>query len=90
MLNPDFKEIISAFNGADVEYLIVGAYAVAAHGLPRTTGEIDERFERIAGETERRWAPCNAQARRTLYGCHIAGDRRGVWRLDRLGEIDRR
>ena len=40
MLNRDFKEIISAFNGADVEYLIVGAYAVAAHGLLRTTGDI--------------------------------------------------
>jgi hypothetical protein len=38
MLNPDFKEIMSAFNDADVENLIVGAYAVTAHGLPRTVG----------------------------------------------------
>jgi len=41
MLNPDFKEIISAFNAARVEYLVVGGYALAAHGLPRATGDID-------------------------------------------------
>ena len=55
MLNRDVKEIISAFNAANVEYLIVGVYAVAAHGLPRTTGDIDfwvrpthENAERVA------------------------------------------
>ena len=41
MLNHDFKEIISAFNAARVEYLVVGGYALAAHGLPRATGDID-------------------------------------------------
>ena len=41
MLNPDFREILSAFNAERVEYLLVGAYAVAAHGLPRATGDID-------------------------------------------------
>lgn len=40
-LNPDFRDILSMFNEAGVEYLIVGAYAVAAHGLPRATGDID-------------------------------------------------
>ncbi len=41
MLNPDFHDILSAFNAERVEYLLVGAYAVAAHGLPRATGDID-------------------------------------------------
>jgi hypothetical protein len=41
MLNPDFHDILSAFNAARVEYLLVGAYALAAHGLPRATGDID-------------------------------------------------
>ena len=41
MLNPDFHEILSAFNAEGVEYLLVGAYALAAHGLPRATGDID-------------------------------------------------
>lgn len=55
MLNPDFKEIISAFNAANVEYLIVGAYAVAAHGLPRTTGDIDFWVRPSQENAERVW-----------------------------------
>lgn len=41
MLNPDYRDILSSFNDAKVEYVVVGAYAVAAHGLPRATGDID-------------------------------------------------
>lgn len=41
MLNPDFHDILSEFNEKRVDYLLVGAYAVAAHGLPRATGDID-------------------------------------------------
>lgn len=40
-LNPDFRDILSCFNAERVEYLVVGAYALAAHGLPRATGDID-------------------------------------------------
>ena len=41
MLNPDFHDILSEFCAAKVEFLLVGAYALAAHGLPRATGDID-------------------------------------------------
>lgn len=41
MLNPDFRDILSEFCGAGIEFLLVGAYALAAHGLPRATGDID-------------------------------------------------
>ena len=41
MLNPNFKDMLSALNAASVEYLVVGAYAMAAHGCPRATGDID-------------------------------------------------
>ena len=41
MLNPDYQDILSAFNEEKVEYLLVGAYALAVHGLPRATGDID-------------------------------------------------
>ena len=40
-LKADFKEFAELFNAAGVEYLVVGAYAVAFHGLPRFTGDID-------------------------------------------------
>ena len=41
MLNSDFREILSVFCEEKVEFMLVGAYAVAAHGLPRATGDID-------------------------------------------------
>jgi hypothetical protein len=40
-LNPIFHEILSAFRAAGVEFMVVGGYAVAAHGVPRATGDID-------------------------------------------------
>lgn len=40
-MHPDFLDLISAFNAERVEYLVVGAHALAAHGLPRATGDID-------------------------------------------------
>jgi hypothetical protein len=41
LLNSDFRDILSAFSEEKVEFILVGAYAVAAHGLPRATGDID-------------------------------------------------
>lgn len=37
----DFKELLELFNKHKVEYLIVGGYALAFHGAPRFTGDID-------------------------------------------------
>jgi hypothetical protein len=55
MLNRDFREIISAFNDGAVDYLVVGAYAVAAHGLPRATGDIDLWIRPTAENAQRTW-----------------------------------
>ncbi len=41
LLNPDFRDILSAFYDEQVEFMIVGAYALAFHGFPRATGDID-------------------------------------------------
>lgn len=40
-MNPDFKDLLSAFNEHLVEYLIVGAHALAAHGHVRATKDLD-------------------------------------------------
>ena len=40
-LNPDFLEFIECLEENETEYLIVGGYAVALHGFPRYTGDID-------------------------------------------------
>ena len=41
MLNPDFSDMLSAFTAENVEFLVVGAYALGAHGAPRATGDLD-------------------------------------------------
>ncbi len=41
MLNQDYKDILSILLARRVEFLLVGAYAMAAHGFPRATGDID-------------------------------------------------
>lgn len=40
-LNRDFKEFVKSFIDRDVRFLIVGGYAVAAHGYPRYTKDLD-------------------------------------------------
>jgi hypothetical protein len=37
----DFRDLLASFNKHKVEYLIVGGYALAFHGAPRYTGDID-------------------------------------------------
>ena len=37
----DFKELLELLNSHRVEYLLVGAYALAFHGAPRFTGDLD-------------------------------------------------
>jgi hypothetical protein len=41
MLNSDFKEFIQLLNDNQVKYLVIGGYAVAVHGHPRYTKDID-------------------------------------------------
>lgn len=41
MLSKDFKEFAELLNSIGVEYLVVGGYALAAHGHPRYTGDLD-------------------------------------------------
>jgi hypothetical protein len=41
MLNPDFKDFIQLLNANQVRYLVIGGYAVAIHGYPRYTKDID-------------------------------------------------
>ena len=51
-LEDDLREFIELLNALKVRYIIVGAFAVAYHGYPRYTGDIDLFIER---------APENAQ-----------------------------
>ncbi len=67
MLNPDYKDMLSCLIEEDVDFLIVGAYALAVHGFPRATGDIDiwvhnsqSNAERVVRALERFGAPTSA------------------------------
>jgi len=40
-VNRDFRDLLAEFNAQGVEYLIVGAHALAAHGHVRATQDLD-------------------------------------------------
>ena len=44
-LSRDFKEFVASLNASGARYLIVGGYAVAAHGHPRYTKDLDVWIE---------------------------------------------
>jgi len=37
----DFKEFLKLLNSKEIEYLVIGGYAVGFHGYPRATGDMD-------------------------------------------------
>ena len=40
-LHPDFREFLKYLNSQEVEYLLIGGYAVGYHGYPRATDDMD-------------------------------------------------
>lgn len=52
-MNPDFRDILSGFCEEKVEFILVGAYALAVYGFPRATGDID-LWIRCSSENARR------------------------------------
>lgn len=41
IFNPDFQDFIRCLNESEVDYVLLGGYAVILHGYPRTTGDMD-------------------------------------------------
>jgi len=63
-VNQDFLDLLHAFSAADVRFMIVGSYALAMHGHPRATGDLDlwveptpDNATRIVAALERFGAP---------------------------------
>jgi hypothetical protein len=52
-IEPDFKELLVLFNSHHVEFILVGAYALAFHGAPRFTGDMDVFVKPDAINSER-------------------------------------
>lgn len=66
-MHSDFKDLLSTFNDHGVEYLVVGAHALAAHGLIRATKDLDV-FVRPHPENARRVFQAL-----TAFGAPLAG-----------------
>ena len=45
----DFKEFLQLLNSKEIEYLVIGGYAVGYHGYPRATGDMDVWIARNEG-----------------------------------------
>lgn len=54
-MNRDFEEMLDALSEAGAEFLVVGAYAVAVHGRPRATGDLDLWVRPSAANAARVW-----------------------------------
>ena len=52
-IQPDFEELLQSLEKHHVEYMIVGGYAVAFHGAPRFTKDIDIFYNRNPANIER-------------------------------------
>lgn len=51
-VHKDFLEFLQLLNAHAVEFLVVGGYAVAFHGAPRFTGDIDLFVNPLPGQVE--------------------------------------
>lgn len=54
-MNDDFLDLLRAFHDAQVRFLVVGAHAMAAHGVPRATGDLDVWVQADAANAARVW-----------------------------------
>jgi len=54
-LSSDFLDMIAALHKEGADFLIVGAYAMAVHGVPRATGDLDIWVRPEAQNAARVW-----------------------------------
>ena len=54
-VNPEFRDMLCELSAAQVEFLVVGGYAVAAHGIERVTKDMDVWVRASAENAERVW-----------------------------------
>jgi hypothetical protein len=73
-LNRDFRDLLDCLLASDVRFLVVGAHALAALGVPRATGDLDVWVEPTAANADRVWAAL------TRFGAPVA--ELGVTRSD--------
>jgi hypothetical protein len=54
-MNPDFEDFLRALTDAGARFMVAGAHALALHGVPRATGDIDIWIEASEQNADRVW-----------------------------------
>ena len=54
-MNDDFRDLLAALLQVQARFLVVGAHALAVHGVPRATGDLDVWIEREPTNAEKVW-----------------------------------
>ncbi|MDX1394758.1 MAG: hypothetical protein R3195_10205 [Gemmatimonadota bacterium] len=54
-MNEDFHDFLDALLDEGVKFLMAGAHALAVHGIPRATGDLDIWIERSPENADRLW-----------------------------------
>ncbi len=54
-MNEDFRDLLAALIDGGARFLVVGAHAMAVHGVPRATGDLDVWIDPDATNAERVW-----------------------------------
>lgn len=55
-MNEDFADLLDALLEAGARFVVVGAYALAVHGVPRATGDLDILVDATPENAARVWA----------------------------------
>ena len=55
-MNEDFRDLLASLLEAGVRFLVVGAHAMAVHGVPRATGDLDVWVAPDSEDAGRVWA----------------------------------
>lgn len=55
-MNDDFRELLGALLDGSVRFIVVGAHAMAVHGVPRATGDLDVWIASDEENADRAWS----------------------------------
>lgn len=70
----DFREFLAAMQRADAKFLVVGAHALAAHGVPRATVDLDV------------WVECSVENAARVKNKRASGRHKDLGDVESLGE----
>jgi hypothetical protein len=55
-VNEDFRDLLAALIAAEARFVVVGAHAMAVHGVPRATGDLDVWIDARPDNADRVWS----------------------------------